>query len=283
MHIQKLLFASAVLAVLSGPACSQALDEKLPELDNCWYLPVGNPTGFEFDYSGNATGTIPAQIANDSFVNPFFGQSQIDPNFHYNQTTVAYDSSALLTRVILSGDALPNGRSASNPNPNHAGAYHMGLNGGWVNTQPTLASVEWLYPTSSLVMPSLQVSWAGAFNGKRKNLFWAAVYVQTKEGPSGCWHFTPYLTGHDETNAYTVANRGAAPTTIEAIGYELKFSGPDDPKCRKSPQCPGNEEALDELNDSVFPTPDEQGTKFITVKPPKKPLEPGESFTFKAR
>ena len=60
MHTQKLLFASAVLAVLSGPACAQALDEKLPELDNCWYLPGRkSPTGFEFDYSGNATGTIP--------------------------------------------------------------------------------------------------------------------------------------------------------------------------------------------------------------------------------
>ena len=94
----------------------------------------------------------------------------------------------------------------------------------------------------------------------------------------------PYRTGHDETNAYTVANRGAAPTTIEAIGYELKFSGPGDTQMPQvPPQCPGNEEALDELNDSVFQTPDEQGTKFITVKPPKKPLEPGESFTFKSQ
>src|ERR1700729_2491464 len=146
MRLPKLLFASAVLVALSGSAYSQTLDEKLPELDNCWYLPVGNPTGFEFDYSGNATGTIPAQVANDSFVNPFFGQHTIDNSFNYNQTTVSYDGGANLTRVVLSGDALPNPRSTNNPNPYHQGAYHMGLNGGWQNTPPVLASVEWLYP-----------------------------------------------------------------------------------------------------------------------------------------
>jgi hypothetical protein len=292
MHIQKLLFASAVLVAMSGSARSESrpiqAEDFPPEIANCWIAPVGNPTGFEFDYQGDATPTIPAQITADYQVNPFYGQHVATPSFNYNPTTVAFDSVANLTRVIMSGDALPNPRTTGptgNPNPDqNGGSYHTGLNGGWQNASPTtLVSREWLYPTSSFLVPAPQVSWNGVFNGKPKKLFWAVIYVGAGEGTSGCWSAVAYQATGNGATAFAITNNTAEPITIDAIGYELAVAGPQGAKCRKSPQCPANQDALDKLNGEFYPIPGDAGSTFTPVKGPKKPLQPRESFVFKAK
>ena len=219
-------------------------------------------------------------------MNPFFGQNQINSNFHYNQTTVAYDNSAQLTRVILSGDALPNPRSASNANPNHAGAYHMGLNGGWVNTQPTLASVGSQALSDILARHAFAAGVVGRrVQRKTQEPLLDGGLCPNERGPIGALAISRPI-------ARAMTRRMPTPSPIvephrppsKRSAMSSNFLGPGDTQMPQvPPQCPGNEEALDELNDSVFPTPDEQGTKFITVKPPKKPLEPGESFTFQSQ
>jgi hypothetical protein len=292
MHLKKLLFASAVLVAMSGSARAESrpgrIEDVPPEITNCWIDPVGNPTGFELDYQGNVTTTIPSQVTTDYVVNPWYGQHLATPASNYNPTTVAFDMGANLTRVILSGDPLPNPRTLppmGNPNSAHnMTSYHTGTNVGWgVVSAVTLVSREWLYPTSSLQVQSPQVSWNGVFNGKPKKLFWAVIYVGTGEGTAGCWSAAAYQPSRTGAAAFVVANNTAAAITIDAIGYQLGIEGPQGAKCRQSPQCPANQKALDMLNDEFYPIPGVDGSQFITVKGPKKPLQPGQSFVFKAK
>ena len=281
MHLKKLLFASAVLVAMSGSARSQDIP---PEITNCWMVPVGNPTVVEFDYQGDKTSVIPPQVTADPQVNPWFGQHQADSNFVYNPVTVHFDSMANLTRVILSGDPLPNPRSTLNTNPDQDGSYHPGLNSGWqVVTPGPLVSREWLYSATNLPVPAPQVSWNGVYNGKPKKLVEAVIYVGVGDGTSGCWSAEAYQPARSGTAEFVVANNTDAAITIDAIGYQLGIEGPQGRKCRKSPQCPANQEALDKLNGQFYPIPGDAGSQFTRVKGPKKPLQPGERFVFKAR
>jgi hypothetical protein len=281
MHLQKLLFASAVLVAMSGSARSEDIP---PEITNCWMVPVGNPTGVEFDYQGDKTSVIPPQVTADPQVNPWYGQHQATPSFNYNPVTVAFDSGANLTRVILSGDPLPNPRSTLNTNPDQDDSYHPGMNSGWqVVTPGPLVSREWLYPASSSQLPAPQVSWNGVYHGKPKKLLQAVIYVGAGNGTSACWSAEAYQPPGNGATEFKIANNTDAPIIIDVVGYLLGLAGPQGAECRKSPQCTANQKALDKLNGEFYPVPGDAGSPFTRVKAPKTPLQPGESFVFKAR
>jgi len=282
MNLQKLFFASAVLAAMSGPAYSRYSPT---ELENCWVDVVGNPTGFEFDYGGNVTSAIPPQTGTDPTLDPFYAMHLLSSTFNSNPVTVTYDSIANLTRVTQSGSALPNPPPNNLQNPNQTGnSYHMGINvGPQSGSSGPLVSREWLYTNTTFLLPTLQVSWNGVFSGKAKGLFWAAIYIQPSGSTVGCWSYTGYQTVQGQKTEFEIANHSAAPVVIDMIGYQLGFPVPDNRKCRQSPQCKENQKALDELNGKMFPPPGFEGSTFTTVKPPKKALQPGDTFVFNAK
>jgi hypothetical protein len=284
------LLASAL--ALAAPAHAQQCNGCGPELGNGWYSPVPNATGFEFDFAGDQTGVIPQQVQGDTTTNAFavLGASTI---------TVTYDIPAQLTRVIFSGLALPDPVPNGWKGPDHAcvvggpGTYHFGLNGGWqaanqnagyFSRLPMSSPVAayWITNQGPSSVQTLTASWVGKFS-KKNALRWAAVYTQTTEC-AGMWQMVAYSPpAGGKALEIKLTNGGTAPITIGTTGYELGFSPPNDPACRKSPQCPANQAVLDSLNDEGFPIPGAPGSKFIPVKTPKKVIQPGQSFTFEAK
>jgi len=285
------LLASAL--ALAAPAHAECNGCGGGELWNGWFPPVPNATGFELDFAGDQTGVIPQQIQGDTTTNAFavLGASTLK---------VGYDSSANLTRVNYSGltlaDPVPSGWAG----PNHScvkdgpGTYHFGLNGGWqaqnqnanqFSRLPMSSPVAayWITSLGTSPMQSLMASWVGKFSQK-KGLLWAAVYTQATDCLTGGWQMVGYSPpALGQAVKIRLTNGGPAPITIGTTGYILGLAPPNDPECQKSPQCPANQAALDQLNDEYFPIPGAPGSQFISVKTPRKLIQPGESFVFEAK
>jgi hypothetical protein len=280
------LLAAASIA-FAAPAQARP---RLADLLNGWdVVPAGtNPDAFEMDFAGDVTAVIPPQTAEDQGVNPFYALFLYNAS-PYNQITVAYDSSANLTRVVMSGGALPNPAPAGFPGPhyvvNGVETYHTGLNQGWnSNANPVLVSRHWIYSGNIAELPALEATWHGIGHLRRGDL-WAAIYVETGDRGSGSWHLADYQTppAKDGSVKFEIANHSDVPITLGVIGYQLGLQGPSDRQCHKTPACEANQKALDTLNDQSFPIPGEEGSQFTTAKVPKKPLQPGESFVFRAK
>jgi len=288
-HWSGLLFCAVAIGVFAAPSQANQNGTGGGELWNQFVPPNGNPVGFEVDFSGDLTSTIPAQVTQDMGTNPFYALSLLPGEPAANPTTVTYDSGAMITRVLFSGGALPSTLPGNWPIAPYNGTFHFGINGG--SSVPSIApllpiqsaSQHWIYSGGTLQLPVLTVAWDGIF--KKKTLddqLWAAVFTETKDLSAGSWQFAPYLPNkHGGPIKFLITNGGTTPVVIGNTGYELGFVPPRNKECRKSPQCKANQKALDSLNDQSFPAPGENGSTFISVKTPKGALAPGESFEFK--
>jgi hypothetical protein len=284
-----LSLAAAVVALGAGQASANPVDSK-----NGWNpLPANvNPTGYEFDFQGDVRYLIPTQLTTDKGVNPFYAQSLYN-GASYNSISVNYDSGANLTRVLLSGDALPNPVPPDWPGGHHVwngvDSYHTGLDEVFPGEGdlPPVVSQHWISPEGNFEMPALEVEWKAARHLKKRKLplDYAVIYVEAADGAGGTWTQTPYE-GTDGAPArpvqFMITNNTDAPISIAVIGYILNVPGPVVPAACEQP-CAGDVAILDSLQDTDYPTPDEPGSKFVLVKGPGGPLQPGQSFVFNAR
>jgi hypothetical protein len=263
------------------------------ELWNGWEVPNGNPTAFEIDFTGDQTATIPAQV-NTAMINPFYALFLYNGT-PYNPTTVTYDASANLTRIVFSGGPLPNPvPSPGWPGPSMVkcgvATYHFGINGGYPvanasastrsATMITPVSMHWIYPTTTFGLPVLMANWAGTFKKKDVST-WAAIYTETTPcGGVGGWQLVPYAAQAGTAVKINLTNGGQDAITVGTTGYILGIPTPTDADCKRTPACQANQTALDNLNDESFPIPGEPGSPFTPVKV-NKTLQPGESITLK--
>jgi hypothetical protein len=283
------LLASALTT--AAPAMASCTVPNLgAEVGNWWVNPVGNPTGFEVDYAGDVTGTIPAQITADPMTNAFAGL-QLYNGSQVNPTTVNYDAGANLTRLIFSSQgALPNpvpgtwGLYA----PDYYGTtYHYGENDGYQCTTPTPltpVSKHWLYDDGTLQeVPYLHASWDGSFAKGTKGESWAAVYFEAQDHSTGGWQLVDVIQKPGKPVKINLTNGSQAPITIGIAGYELGLTPPNDPDCVKSPQCAANQAALEKLNEVGMPVPGQPNSPFTALKVSKKPIAPGKTITLTLR
>jgi hypothetical protein len=262
------------------------------EVGNWWVLPVGNPSGYEVDFAGNVTGVIPAQVTVDPMTNAFAGLDAWDGLSQVNPTTVTYDATANLTRLIFSSQGqLPNPVPANwgTYAPDYYGnSYHFGENLGWQCSYPTPltpVSKRWLYADgTSGQVPFLHASWDGSFKKGSKGSSWAAVYIEAADHSTGGWQFVNVMspkTGRPvKINLF---NGSQAPITIGLAGYILGLTPPHDGDCLKSPQCAANQAALEQLNEVAMPVPGQPNSPFTPLKVSKKAIPPGGSMILKLR
>lgn len=259
----------------------------VPELWNHFIDPSGLATGLEVDFQGDQTAVIPAQITNNIIINPFAALQQWNGT-PVNPTTVTYDPVADITRVVFSGNGpLPSSVPADWPGPTRCNTYHAGLNVGApvspLNPFSPAPTEHWIYANTTRPVPTLTVSWDGTIKGKT-TVKWAAVFVQAKSCAVGGWQLVRYAPNpQGRAVKFSVTNGGEKALRVGVIGFELGLSPPDDAECLETRQCAANQAALDSLNDEGFPPPGQEGSPFTAVKPPHAPLQPGDSFTFRAK
>jgi hypothetical protein len=263
----------------------------LPDLENGFDAPNGSPVAYELDFYGDVTSYIPAQVSDDPFINPFAAMHD-QFNKVLNPTVVFYDPTAHLTRVVLSGDALPSVVPANLQAPhyviNGVDSYHTGMNAGNVyNAAVSLASRHWIYGDGSNgELDALSLGWAGNVTKKTKTLVWLATFIRTVDPAtgaprSGAWRFTAY---DGTTNLpFRITNDSEQPVIIDTIGFLPGIAGPADPECRKTPTCAGNQKALDTLAADAYPPPQDPGSRFQLAKTPPGAIPPHGTYSFKIR
>ena len=277
----------AAAAVVATPA--QALVCDSFDMDNTFVLPGTNATGFEIDFSGDLTAEIPSPpVTTDQSTNPFYALNVFNAS-PYNQTTITYDATNNLTRYVMSGTQLPNtvpaGWPVISPPVNGVGTYHVGIVTNYCPGSPPVAQY-WLGQTNVLPGPAAP-TWAGVLTGKGK-LEWANFFVEVSNAGQtvGTWNFTPYQPSKKGGAVkFEIANNTKAPFTLGLMGYQLGFAAPViSKKCSKDPLiCGGLEKYLDMLNPTDFPMPDQPGSKYVVIPPPKQPvLQPGQKYIFVA-
>lgn len=278
------LLASALATAAPALADCNAL---VVEAGNGWVNPyTGTARVFEVDFNGDVTNVIPPQITADPMTNAFAGLDLWDNQTQVNPTTVTYDQSANLTRVVFSSQGvLPNPVPANwgSYAPDYNGSYHFGENLGWAcdgATSLVPAAEYWIYPDGTTQdVPFLEGSWAGSFPKKATKPLWAAVYVEAADHSTGGWQLIGYAPPKNgKPVKIKLTNGSKAPIKIGLAGYELGLSPPRDAECLKSPQCAANQTALEQLNEVAMPVPGQPGSPFIALKVSKKAIMPGRSI-----
>jgi hypothetical protein len=279
-------------AALAFGAPAHAVVCCLPDLENGFDPPDGNPNAYELDFLGDVKSLIPDQVTDDPLINPFAALHRMDSTAALNPTTVEYDAGANLTRVILSGHALPDPVPAGFPGPhyrmNGVDTYHTGMNAGDVhNKAVVLVSRHWNYEDGALrKLDAPTLSWSGDVTRKTKTLRWLATFIRTvdpatRHPQAGAWRLTAYDPA--SRKPFTITNHSAEPLMVDTIGYLPDIEGSTDPECRQSPTCEANKEMLDSLSAEAFPPPHDPGSRFIKAKIPRNVIPPNGSFSFKIR
>ena len=304
--------ANRVAVLLLAGVCASALGmavpahgQDYPDYYNEWDIPyldpdtntVG-PNGLEFDFDGDATGCLPAQVVQDTQTNAFaayqawpYGGTPANPD------TITFDGS--VTRVLLSGGNLPvpppldTGHGGTFPGPtwgNAAGlSYHDGLNAGiptyCSNAHPFLGK-QWIWDAGNGFRQSAPIAvvstqWLGIMTKKNINESQSAVLYAEIKNPvyTGTWYHMAYVAPKNgKSPTFQIKNNGVAPITLGSVGLVIGLPRPKDPRCQTDPTCPEIQASLDTLNNTYFPVPGQPNSPFTPL--PKLnglTLKPGHS------
>jgi hypothetical protein len=296
------LAASAWMAV--APAHAAAAKQGCADLVNEWDIPhldpatqtVG-PWGMEFDFAGNATGFIPAQVLQDPITNPFWAwQNFPGGGAQANPTNVSYDGQ--VTRVRLSGGplAVP---AVANGTPGWGGpghqvngqwTYHFGMNQGYINQfiNNPLTNKRWIWRIGHHFqyenIPIVNVITGDPFNNQQGLQTARSAIVSLQTATTGTWTQACYQQPADGSNPHFVlTNGGVDPLTITDAAIITGLPLPTDKRCAKTPRCTEYQTELDALNDELYGMPDQGPSKLVPL--PEvigRTLAPGESITITA-
>jgi hypothetical protein len=287
---------------LAAPVHAQTVgySDYLNEWDVPYLDPQTNtvgPDGMEFDFLGDATTCIPPQVNADPRTNPFYAYQQYGGPLA-NPDTITYDAGANITRVVLSGAALPvpppldqwNGGTFQGPtygNGNGILSYHVGLvtgiPGACTTAHPFLKKL-WLWNAGGgqqqANIPVIGTNFSGLMTRKNIDTALSAVlYLETRKPLSnGTWSEISYVPNKKgKPTIFILKNNGTVPITLGSAGLVTGLPQPTDPLCQTNPSCPEIQANLDLLNDQYFPVPGQPNSPFtplpklngLTVKPGK--------------
>jgi hypothetical protein len=295
-------FAIAALA-FATPALAQA------DLFNEWDVPTLDPgtntfgpTGMEFDFQGDATGCIPAQLTNVTLTNPWYAYTQ----WPHGGGTSGYQQATYngtITTVIMYGPPLPvpaiaPGQGFQGPTDGNGStsSYHVGLNTGFGSAcvNNPLIKKRWIWTDPNNPnnvqyqdVPVTASKWSGLGESKQnfKKGKGAVLYVETNAPAyTGTWYWVAYVPARNgKPPSFTLTNNGPYTITLGNAGIVIGLGLPTDKKCLKTPTCPDNQEILDSLNNSGFPV-NGQANSPLTPLPKLNgaAMAPGQSLTVQA-
>ena len=291
-------FAGTAALTLALPAQAILIDYGTDSA-NGYYWPERSAVGFQFVLRGDVRGLVPPQ-STDKVINPWGWAHEYldDGQVHdVNGTTIIYYAADDVTRITLSGTALPavvpGTYLYSYPHGYGHRTYHTGINMGNPHhpsgeaSPVELVSTRWIYEDASAQeLDAVTLSWEGTLSRKTKTTAYLTTYIRTSDPKtrvprSGVWSDTLYdPTKHE---LFTITNHSDRPLRIDTIGYIPNMPVPKDPECERNPGCKANQDELGSLNWDRFPPPGDAGSQFTRVKPPKKAIPPGGRYSFKVR
>jgi hypothetical protein len=254
--------APTLTALCSQPASAVPVYQGPAEAWNGFFTSPSlspGPTNFEITFSGSPN--IPTQTVT-SGIDPF---CQGTTGCTINSM---YFSSTNTTTVTYMGNALQ-------PNTQ----YHFGTLVADLDAFPACA-VNWSYPSSPpMAGPIVSVASEGKFE-KYSKYKYSVVYLQAsfqpKGGFSGSWYLMPYVPKGSDQPHLQFSNCGSRTLYVSNSGIVVGIALPIDPRCRRDPACPENEQLLSMLNFAEMPPPGYSGSPFKPMQhPPPKVLKPG--------